>query len=103
MGAHADQSIYRFRGASSFNMKRLGNADFAGGTRSRLKRDYRSVPEIVDGFSSFAMKMLAGDADNGLGADRDADGHRPELRIVRRAEQQQVALADVIEALRGEG
>lgn len=49
------------------------------------------------------MKMLAGDADSGLGADRDANGHRPELRIVSRAEQQQVALADVIEALRGEG
>ena len=53
MGARAEQSIYRFRGASSFNMTRFGNADFAGGTRSRLKRNYRSVPEIVDGFSSF--------------------------------------------------
>ena len=32
MGAHAEQSIYRFRGASSFNITRFGNADFAGAT-----------------------------------------------------------------------
>jgi hypothetical protein len=33
MGAHAEQSIYRFRGASSFDVTRFGNADFAGVTR----------------------------------------------------------------------
>jgi superfamily I DNA/RNA helicase len=38
MGARAEQSIYRFRGASSFNMTRFGNADFAGGTRRRARR-----------------------------------------------------------------
>ncbi|MHC2708559.1 superfamily I DNA/RNA helicase [Bradyrhizobium diazoefficiens] len=103
MVGDAKQSIYRFRGASSFNMTRFGKEDFAGGKRGRLKRNYRSVPEIVDAFSSFATKMLAGDADSGLEADRDANGHRPELRTVRRAEQQQVALADVIGQLRGEG
>jgi superfamily I DNA/RNA helicase len=97
------QSIYRFRGASSFNMTRFGKEDFAGGKRGRLKRNYRSVPEIVDAFSSFATKMLAGDADSGLEADRDANGHKPELRTVRRAEQQQVALADAIEELWREG
>lgn len=103
MVGDAKQSIYRFRGASSFNMTRFGKEDFAGGKRGRLKRNYRSVPEIVASFSSFAITMRAGDADSGLEADRDANGHRAELRTVQRAEQQQVALADAIEALRGDG
>ncbi|TIQ74578.1 MAG: DNA helicase UvrD, partial [Mesorhizobium sp.] len=100
MVGDAKQSIYRFRGASSFNMTRFGKEDFSGGKRGRLKRNYRSVPEIVDSFSSFAVTMRAGDADSGLEAERDANGHKPELRTVQRAEQQQVALADAIEELR---
>jgi superfamily I DNA/RNA helicase len=103
MVGDAKQSIYRFRGASSFNMTRFGKEDFASGKRGRLKRNYRSVPEIIDAFSSFATTMLAGDADSGLEADRDANGHKPELRTVRRAEQQQIALADAIEELRRQG
>jgi superfamily I DNA/RNA helicase len=48
MGAHAEQSIYRFRGASSFNMTRFGNADFAGGTRSRRRaRRRRPVQRLT--------------------------------------------------------
>lgn len=103
MVGDAKQSIYRFRGASSFNMTRFGNEDFAGGKRGRLKRNYRSVREIVDSFSDFAITMRAGDADDGLEADRDAIGHKPELRTVQQSEQQQVALADAIEELRREG
>ncbi|WP_413712546.1 UvrD-helicase domain-containing protein [Rhizobium sp. Rhizsp82] len=99
----AKQSIYRFRGASSFNMTRFGSQDFAGGKRGRLKRNYRSVPEITTSFSNFAIKMRAGDADSGLEAERDANGNEPELRTVRRAEEQQVALAEAIEELRREG
>lgn len=100
MVGDAKQSIYRFRGASSFNMTRFGKEDFPGGSRGRLKRNYRSVPEIVASFSTFAKKMRAGDADSGLEAERDGDGCKPELRTVQRAEQQQVALADAIEELR---
>ncbi|HHZ8328449.1 TPA: UvrD-helicase domain-containing protein [Pseudomonas aeruginosa] len=103
MVGDAKQSIYRFRGASSFNMARFGKEDFSGGKRGRLKRNYRSVPEVVASFSSFAIKMRAGDAESGLEAERDANGHRPELRTVQRAEQQPVALADAIEKLRCEG
>ncbi len=99
----ANQSIYRFRGASSFNMSRFGKEDFSGGTRGRLKRNYRSVPEIVAAFSSFAATMGAGDADSGLEADREGKGEQPELRTVARAEQQQVALADAIEELHRRG
>lgn len=48
MVGDAKQSIYRFRGASSFNMTRFGKEDFPGGKRGRLKRNYRSVPEIFE-------------------------------------------------------
>ena len=92
----AKQSIYRFRGASSFNMTRFGKEDFPGGKRGRLKRNYRSVEEVVESFSAFAVDMRAGDAASRLEADRGAGGARPELRTVQRAEQQTVAVAAVI-------
>jgi superfamily I DNA/RNA helicase len=103
MVGDAKQSIYRFRGASSFNMTRFGKEDFAGGKRGRLKRNYRSVPEIVASFSSFAITMRAGYPDSGLEAERLSNSLKPELRTVQRAEQQQVALADAIEELRRDG
>jgi superfamily I DNA/RNA helicase len=103
MVGDAKQSIYRFRGASSFNMTRFGKEDLPGGKRGRLKRNYRSVPEIVASFSGFAITMCAGDAESGLEPDRDGHSQKPELRTVQRAEQQQVALADAIEELRREG
>ena len=62
----AKQSIYRFRGASSFNMTRFGTSDFSGGARGRLKRNYRSVDEVVQAFSAFAIHMKAGDQGSGL-------------------------------------
>jgi superfamily I DNA/RNA helicase len=114
----ARQSIYRFRGASSFNMARFGTEDFVGGVRGRLTRNYRSVPEVVDTCSAFAADMRAGDrsghgvdaaADGGnrgsgaLSPDRDPSGHAPELQAVARAEQVPVALADAIEAMRHAG
>ena len=44
----AKQSIYRFRGASSFNISRFGVEDFAGGQIKSLKTNYRSYQEICD-------------------------------------------------------
>ncbi|WP_207485445.1 UvrD-helicase domain-containing protein [Arenibaculum pallidiluteum] len=99
----AKQSLYRFRGASSFNMVRFGGADFPSGRRGRLKRNYRSVDEITKAFSAFAVGMRAGDAESSLEADRGPSGTRPELRTVGRAEQQTVALADAIEEMRDAG
>lgn len=99
----AKQSIYRFRGASSFNMARFGKEDFPGGKRGRLKRNYRSVGEVVGAFSTFAVRMRAGDDDSGLVADRGPKGMSPELRTVEGAEQQAVALADAVEEMRAAG
>lgn len=99
----AKQSIYRFRGASSFNMARFGAADFAGGVRGRLRRNYRSVGEVVSAFSSFASEMAVGGAESGLEAKRGASGFPVELRTVDVAGQDTVALADVIEAMRASG
>ena len=99
----AKQAIYRFRGASSFNMVRFGKGDFVDGTRGRLEQNYRSVGEIVDAFSSFAVRMKAVGEDSSLEADRGVSGQQPELRTVDRAEQQTVALADTIEEVRRAG
>ena len=99
----AKQSIYRFRGASSFNMKRFGKQDFAGGARGRLKQNYRSVDEVVEAFSAFAVDMKTGDTNSDLRSTRGAAGKQPELRTVERADQQAVALAETIEQMRRAG
>lgn len=97
------QSIYRFRGASSFNMKRFGREDFPSGVRGRLKLNYRSASEIVTGFSRFAVSMKAGDAASALDTNRGPSGNRLELRTSQRAEHVSVALAEAIEELHANG
>jgi len=99
----ARQSIYRFRGASSFSMARFGDQDFPGGVRGRLEHNYRSTAEVVGAFSAFAAGMRAGAADGGLEAYRGANSRQPTLRTVDLAGQQTVALADAIEEMRGQG
>lgn len=99
----AKQSIYRFRGASSFNMSRFGREDFPGGERARLKQNYRSVEEVVKAFSTFATGMAAGDPNSGLEAQRGSCGNEPELYTVDQSHHQTVAIADTIEAMRAEG
>jgi superfamily I DNA/RNA helicase/Zn-dependent peptidase ImmA (M78 family) len=97
------QSIYRFRGASSFNMVRFGKEDFPRGERSRLKQNYRSVGEVVNIFSKFASGMAVSEHDNGLEAMRDCCGSRPELLTVNQAHQQTAAIVDSIETMRSQG
>ncbi|MEL6413901.1 MAG: ATP-dependent DNA helicase, partial [Pseudomonadota bacterium] len=55
----AKQSIYRFRGASSYNIDRLETKDFPGGTSMQLSTNYRSSQEICDTFSAFATTRMA--------------------------------------------
>lgn len=99
----AKQSIYRFRGASSFNTARFGKDDFKGGERGRLKQNYRSSKEVVDSFSAFATSMKVSDGDVALEADRGALDHPVELHAVPQADNQVVAIADAIEAMRTAG
>lgn len=99
----AKQSIYRFRGASSFNMSRFGVDDFKGGERGRLKINYRSCGEIVDTFGAFAVDMKAATGDSSLNAERSNGGNTPMHRTIRDGSEQAVALADMIEALRAQG
>ncbi|MHA6821388.1 UvrD-helicase domain-containing protein [Ralstonia pseudosolanacearum] len=95
----AKQSIYRFRGASSFNIARFGTADFAGGQRGRLQRNYRSTAPIVKAFSDFASRMRVAGLGSGLVPDRKDPGLPPELWTVNVADQQTIALADSVEQM----
>lgn len=54
----AKQSIYRFRGASSFNIDRFETEDFPGGASLPLNINYRSSQEICDTFKGFAQTRM---------------------------------------------
>jgi superfamily I DNA/RNA helicase len=98
------QSIYRFRGASAFNMTRFDREDFKGGRRGRLTRNYRSVGEVVDTFLTFATQMSAvRGSDVGLEAERGKTTQLPEYRSVGTANQEIAAVAEAIEELRAAG
>jgi len=99
----AKQSIYRFRGASSFNMSRFGKEDFPGGVTGYLERNYRSVQEIVDTFSDFAVGMSTGGTHSRLKADRAPSSNSPELQTVTSGDQTSSALAENIERMRAAG
>jgi superfamily I DNA/RNA helicase len=96
----AKQSIYRFRGASSFNMTRFGHDDFAGGERGRLTVNYRSVTEIRDVFIQFATGMrVVNGSDIVLDAERGLSGHSPEHISVGTDEEEIAAAAESIQQM----
>jgi superfamily I DNA/RNA helicase/Zn-dependent peptidase ImmA (M78 family) len=99
----AKQSIYRFRGASSFNMARFGGEDFPGGVRDSLDINYRSASEIVGTFSTFAASMGAADGPTELEANRGASGVEPEVITVADGSLVMSALVDGIEQFRAAG
>ncbi len=77
------QSIYRFRGASSFNMAHFRTVDFPGATGSRLDVNYRSYKEIVDAYSTFADAMpVEGSEGHALVAKRGTSAAAVEFRTV---------------------
>jgi superfamily I DNA/RNA helicase len=92
----ARQAIYRFRGASSFNMSRFKTEDFPGGAGDRLRINYRSTPEIVGAFSNFGGGMQAGTGDASLKADRPPSGVPPEHVTFGDNDDEADALADEI-------
>ena len=74
----AKQSIYRFRGASSFSISRFGSDDFSGGQIKSLKTNYRSYQEICDQFVGFARDgMVATEPDVHANAFRGKSGNKP--------------------------
>jgi superfamily I DNA/RNA helicase len=99
----AKQSIYRFRGASSYNMERFGKADFAGAERGRLEENYRSVEEISNAFTQFASEMKVSGPDNSAKANRGLSGELPQVRRVAQKDEQVVAIADAILEMRADG
>lgn len=99
----AKQSIYRFRGASSFNMSRFGREDFPGAVRDSLQQNYRSTSEVVNVFSTFASSMAAADNKTPLSAERGASGRLPEIVTVGSTPLLTAAIADSIEDLRAKG
>ncbi|WP_434730757.1 UvrD-helicase domain-containing protein [Xanthomonas arboricola pv. pruni] len=99
----ARQSIYRFRGASSFNMARFGREDFPGSLRDSLDINYRSTSEIVGTFSTFAASMNAADGHLALEADRGFSGANPEVLTVADGSLMTPALIDSIEQFRATG
>lgn len=100
----AKQSIYRFRGASSFNTRRFGNEDFPSAERGRLSINYRSVSEVCDAFDHFASTMsVAAGSDVALSADRGNSGNLPECRKVGTQEHEVLALKDGIDEMLAAG
>ncbi|MBO7832533.1 ATP-dependent helicase [Burkholderia pseudomallei] len=99
----AKQSIYRFRGASSFNVSRFGKKDFPLGIADRLTDNYRSLKPIVDAYSEFAKGMKVGGVDSVLEPVRKEPGEPPELFVATGADEQTVALADSIQAMKEAG
>ncbi len=85
----AKQSIYRFRGASSFNLERFKDEDFLGGTVKSLKRNYRSSQEICDGFVEFAKAdMIAAESNVEAIAHRGQSGVQPAFVFVENKEDE---------------
>jgi superfamily I DNA/RNA helicase/Zn-dependent peptidase ImmA (M78 family) len=99
----AKQSIYRFRGASAFNMARFGREDFPGGIRDNLDINYRSTSEIVGAFSTFAATMSAANGLAALEANRGPGGTPPEIITVTDGSLLTSALVDSIEQFRAAG
>lgn len=100
----AKQSIYRFRGASSFNLERFKDEDFSGGTVKSLKMNYRSFQEICDGFVGFAKAgMLAAEPNVEAIAHRGSSGVRPAFVSVESKEDEVAEIATQITAASNAG
>ncbi len=100
----AKQSIYRFRGASSFNLERFKDEDFSGGAVKSLKTNYRSYQEICDAFVEFAeADMLAAESNVEAIAHRGVAGKRPAFIAVESKDDEIAEIAARIEAAHKNG
>jgi len=99
----ARQSIYRFRGASSYNLDRFGAEDFPGGKRGRLSENYRSFGTLVTAASTFAADMIAAPDGARLVPTRGEGAHCPQMRRVETGPQEPVAIVDAIKEMKAAG
>ena len=98
------QSIYRFRGASSINMKRF-EQDFPGARTGELSVNYRSVSEIINLYSQFSsdMKASEGALPLQLDADRGVSNVSTELRVAKTVDDEIAAIAAAVEEKQQQG
>lgn len=100
----AKQSIYRFRGASSFNIKRFDKHDFPGGETKSLKTNYRSYQELCDCFIAFAQAgMIAAEPGIEANAFRGNSGNKPIFVSVGTKEEEINEIAARIRAAQENG
>ena len=99
------QSIYRFRGASSFNLAGFDTGDFPEAKRGQLDVNYRSRKEIVDAYSAFAQRMpVTGATPVDLESYRKACGYPVEFRHAVGEKAEEIdAIADAIDEMRNGG
>lgn len=98
------QSIYRFRGASAYNMVRFDREDFQGAKRDRLTTNYRSTQEVIDSFLTFAAQMPSTQGSEiALTANRGGSGNHAVYRSVETDDQEVAAVAEAIEEMRAAG
>ncbi|GAB5478535.1 MAG: UvrD-helicase domain-containing protein [Marinobacter nauticus] len=98
------QSIYRFRGASSINMKRFTD-DFPGAQLADLGTNYRSSSEIVELYRYFSTSMKASDEALPLQihAERGPSGEQPEFRVATTVDDEIAMIAAAVEEKKREG
>jgi DNA helicase II / ATP-dependent DNA helicase PcrA len=91
------QSIYRFRGASSINMKRF-SLDFPGAKTAQLDINYRSFNEIVSLYSTFSlnMKASAGALPLRMKAARGISSYVPQLKVTGSQDDEIAVLAQSV-------
>lgn len=95
------QSIYRFRGASSINMKRF-STDFPGAKSEQLAVNYRSAGEVVNLFTAFSKEMKASDGvlPLKLEAQKGSIGVQPGFTVAGKPNEELSAIAAGIADMR---
>lgn len=100
----AKQSIYRFRGASSYNLTRFDTQDFPNGAREELTINYRSSDEICKTFEAFARSgMRNAPPSFAVDAARGQLGHKPQFVRAKNKNDEIEVLANSIRQVRDDG
>lgn len=100
----AKQSIYRFRGASSYNLARFDAQDFPNGAREELTTNYRSGHEICKAFETFARGgMRNAPSSFAVNSAREQLGQKPQFIRAKNKDDEIEVLANSIHQVRKGG